>query len=404
MPGRSGGPGRSRASSPVWPSRAPPAPPNRSRNTRCTVSMCSGPDANVARAHRHSSYWVAGRASGTARANRSQRPGPAGTRHPAVPRRGGRRSAPDRPGPGPCWSGSRWRGGYRRPRPRRGGRCRGSRTRPQSPSPAAAANPASRRTCRSSEYLSTTPAVWAATVSPSRSAPSTTRASAQLIASATPGGLARSRSASRAIPPGHLPGQWLRRGGYPAADDRRDPFGVRVLDPVVEAAPLQRVVQVPGPVGGEHHDRRHRGPPGAELGDRDRRLGEQLEQERLELVVTPVHLVDEQYGGPRAGMVQRGQQRPGQQVVGAEQVRVAERLAAGLGQPDREQLARVVPLVQGLGRGQALVALQPDQRRVERPPRAPWLPRSCRPRARPQAGSAGPSGRPGTAPRPAAGR
>ncbi|HEY4701889.1 MAG TPA: aminotransferase class I/II-fold pyridoxal phosphate-dependent enzyme [Streptosporangiaceae bacterium] len=30
----------------------------------------------------------------------------------------------------------------------------------------------------------------------------------------------------------------------------------RVADPVVEAAPLQRVVQVPGPVRGEHGDRR----------------------------------------------------------------------------------------------------------------------------------------------------
>ena len=41
-------------------------------------------------------------------------------------------------------------------------------------------------------------------------------------------------------------------------------------------------------------------------------------------------------------------------------------LAGRLGQPDGEQLARVVPLVQRLGGGDALVALQPDQRGVDR--------------------------------------
>ena len=44
----------------------------------------------------------------------------------------------------------------------------------------------------------------------------------------------------------------------------------------------------------------------------------------------------------------------------------ASRSCAGLGEPDGEQLALVVPLVQRLGRGQPLVALQPDQRRPER--------------------------------------
>ena len=40
-----------------------------------------------------------------------------------------------------------------------------------------------------------------------------------------------------------------------------------VLDPVVEAAPLERVVQLAGAVGGEDDDRRGRGLDGAELGD-----------------------------------------------------------------------------------------------------------------------------------------
>jgi hypothetical protein len=74
---------------------------------------------------------------------------------------------------------------------------------------------------------------------------------------------------------------------------------------VVQAAPLERVVQVPGPVRGEHGDRGQGRLLGAEFRDRDRRLGQQLEQERLELVVGPVDLVDEQDGGTRPGVQQR---------------------------------------------------------------------------------------------------
>jgi len=67
----------------------------------------------------------------------------------------------------------------------------------------------------------------------------------------------------------------------------------------------------------------------AELGDGDGRLGQQLEQERLELIVGPVHLVDQQHGRPRPRMQQRGEQRPRQQVVGGKQVLVAHVLARG---------------------------------------------------------------------------
>ena len=65
-------------------------------------------------------------------------------------------------------------------------------------------------------------------------------------------------------------------------------------------------------------------------------------------------------------MLDGAQQRPLDQVVAAEQVVGAERVALGLGEPDRQQLPRVVPLVGGLGDVDALVALQPDQRGAER--------------------------------------
>ena len=64
-------------------------------------------------------------------------------------------------------------------------------------------------------------------------------------------------------------------------------------------------------------------------------------------------------------MLDRLQQRPRDQVVGAEQVGLVDGRALRLGQPDREQLARVVPLVQRLARVDALVALQPQQRRLQ---------------------------------------
>jgi hypothetical protein len=130
---------------------------------------------------------------------------------------------------------------------------------------------------------------------------------------------------------------------------------------VVEAAPLERVVQLAGAVGGQDDQRRALRADRAHLGDADLEIGEHLEQERLELVVGPVHLVDQQHGvvtGP-----DRLQQRPFQQELRAEQL--LDRLVTGqlvLRQsPDVQHLARVIPLVQGLAGVDAFVALKADQ-------------------------------------------
>ena len=61
-----------------------------------------------------------------------------------------------------------------------------------------------------------------------------------------------------------------------------------------------------------------------QLGDRHAGVAEQLEQERLEVVVGAVDLVDQQHRGPRARVLQRPQQRPPDQVLGAEQLLLAE--------------------------------------------------------------------------------
>ena len=88
----------------------------------------------------------------------------------------------------------------------------------------------------------------------------------------------------------------------------RSAFGI--ADPVIEAAPLQRVVDFAGAVRGDDHDRRMRRLDGAELGDRHLEIGQHLEQEGLERLVGAVELVDQQHR--RAGRVglERLQQRP----------------------------------------------------------------------------------------------
>ncbi len=64
-------------------------------------------------------------------------------------------------------------------------------------------------------------------------------------------------------------------------------------------------------------------------------------------------------------MLDRPQQRSADEEVDREQVLLLHRPAAGFGRPDGQQLAGVVPLVQGFRRGDALVALQPHEWGVE---------------------------------------
>ena len=171
-----------------------------------------------------------------------------------------------------------------------------------------------------------------------------------------------------------------------------------MVDPVVEAAALQRVVHVAGAVRRDHDERRHVGAERAELGHRDRVVGQHLEQERLELVVGAVDLVDQEDRRRPLAVVDRLQQRPAhEEALGVELVfervgrRVGADLAGGLGRAQVQQLAGVVPLVHGLRGVEALVALQAQQVAARSSGRAPWPPRSCRrpPRLRAAAAGAG---------------
>ena len=108
---------------------------------------------------------------------------------------------------------------------------------------------------------------------------------------------------------------------------------------------------------------------GAELGDGHLVGRQHLQQERLELVVGAVDLVDEQH---RRRLAQRAEHRPGEQEPLVEErllrrVGVGDRSAAGgLEGAQVQDLPREVPVVERLGRVDALVALQPDQRQVQR--------------------------------------
>ena len=195
--------------------------------------------------------------------------------------------------------------------------------------PTSFSRPAARITSWSSAYLSTEPSVRSIASTSSSSTPSTASAATQSIASATPGGFWTSLSRIRAT----ASATWTasvseaprtRRRTISTSRSRR-----RIVDPLVQAAALDRVVQVARAVRGQHDDRRMGGADRADLRDRHRRLGQQLEQERLEVVVGAVDLVDQQHRRPRSRMLERAQQRAADQVVAAEQVLLGRARCAG---------------------------------------------------------------------------
>jgi hypothetical protein len=115
-------------------------------------------------------------------------------------------------------------------------------------------------------------------------------------------------------------------------------------------------VELARAVGGED-DRRAPGRlDGADLGDRDLEVRQHLEQEGLELVVGAIDLVDEQHHGLLGG--DRLQQRPADEEGRPEQLLLVD--GALLRGADVQQLAGVVPLVDGVRDVEPLVALQAD--------------------------------------------
>ncbi len=122
-------------------------------------------------------------------------------------------------------------------------------------------------------------------------------------------------------------------------------------------------------VRGNHRERWLLRANGTDLGDGDLVVGEQLEQVGLEGLVGPIQLVDEQHRRTFVMRLERLQQRTLDNETPREHV-LAESLAAGaplgLGEPDLDHLARVVPLVDRRCHVEALVALQAQETPPER--------------------------------------
>ena len=111
----------------------------------------------------------------------------------------------------------------------------------------------------SSRYFTSAPSVLAADSRSSSAVPRWCRARAQSMVSATPGRLLQVAAAQLLDDPDDLAGERLGDLGRPGAHDLQLALEAGVLDPVVEAAALERVVQLAGAVGGQDDDRRRRG-------------------------------------------------------------------------------------------------------------------------------------------------
>ena len=158
---------------------------------------------------------------------------------------------------------------------------------------------------------------------------------------------------------GHLLRKFLGNFGGADPDDLDLTLQRRVVDPVVQTSPLQRVVQLAGPVRRDDHRRRPGRRDPSDLGDGYCELRQHLEKERLEFVVGTVQLIHEQHRGV-AGP-DRCEEGPLDQELLAEKVAEVARCVLRLERPHRDELARVVPFVQRLARVDTLVALEPDQ-------------------------------------------
>ncbi len=140
-------------------------------------------------------------------------------------------------------------------------------------------------------------------------------------------------------------------------------LGGWIVDPVVQAPSLERVVDLARPVRREDHARGLLRANRAELRDGDLEVRQDLEQVRLEFLVGPVDLVDQQHRRHAVVRLEGLEERPSDQEFRPEDVvgRCMGRVAARLQQPDLEHLARVVPLVDRRVDVQPLVALEANE-------------------------------------------
>ena len=262
--------------------------------------------------------------------------------------------------------------------------CRTTRVAGHGRSATSPASVSSRTESRSSWYLSTEPSVACTFSTSSSCSPSAVSACAQSIVSASPGGFCRSSSAQLRDERGRLGGQPLGHARHAQLHDLDLALERRVADPVEEAAALERVVQLARPVRGQDHVRPLLRLDRAELGNRDLEVRQHLEQERLELLVGAVDLVDQEHDGLLG--LDRLEQRPPDQELAGRTAPPRRRFpparrgcaAAGARSSTRRRRAR--------RRGPRSTGAGSAARRA--PARSPSPPRSCRRRPRPRAAAA----------------
>src|SRR5271156_1888214 len=93
----------------------------------------------------------------------------------------------------------------------------------------------------------------------------------------------------------HLLAQLLRDPRQPSAHYFHLFFKAGIVNPVIKAAPLQRVAQFPRAVRGQDHVRHIFGLDGAHLRHGDLKIGEKLQQKRLEGLIGAVNFVNQQH-------------------------------------------------------------------------------------------------------------
>ena len=143
----------------------------------------------------------------------------------------------------------------------------------------------------------------------SRSLSSATSAATQSSVSDTPASLCRSACRSSCTNAVTCARESRGRLGHPRRDDPIFLVEVRIRNPVIQTAALERVVHLRacGWMSGPRSAVRRR--DGAELGNRHLVVGEQLQQKPLELFVRAIDLVDQQDRAASAGLLERLQQR-----------------------------------------------------------------------------------------------
>src|SRR5581483_4548414 len=162
-----------------------------------------------------------------------------------------------------------------------------------------------------------------------------------------------------------LRAQLLVEVGDLERDDLRLLLGSREVDPEMQAAADERLGELARAVRRQHDGRALARADRAELRDAHLEVAEDLQQERLELRVGLVHLVDQEDDLP--GRDDRAQQRALEEEVGGEDVArdVVPAPALGAVGLDAKELLLVVPLVERARLVEALVALEADELRAE---------------------------------------